>query len=84
MSLVVQEPFRGQGIARTLCDAMESYARATGVNALYLLTMLAAGIFRGIGFTEISKETVPAEVQQIQVFPVFCPSTATCMIKRLI
>lgn len=82
-SLVVSEPFRRQGVARQLYDCMESYTRARGVSALYLLTMSAAGFFRKIGFSEIGRETVPDKLKETQEFAVFCPSSATCMVKRL-
>ncbi len=83
-SLAVLAPFRGQGHARRLYEQLESYARAEGVTALYLLTLTAVEFFVKVGFVEIDRHAVPDEIKNTREFTVVCPSTATCMMKRLV
>lgn len=82
-SLAVSQGCRGHGLARLLYDRAESYARAQGVNALYLLTLTAPGFFTKLGFSEIDRTVVPTEIKRTPEFAVICPATATCMLKRL-
>lgn len=82
-SVVVAESSRGQGYGTALCDALEERARTNGVEALYLLTTTAPEFFRRRGYEEIGRETVPSSIQRTTEFAELCPSSATCMRKRL-
>jgi len=82
-SVVVAESNRGEGYGTALCDALEDYARSQGVGTLYLLTTTAAAFFRERGYEEISRAAVPPCIQGTAEFADLCPSSATCMRKRL-
>lgn len=82
-SVVVMESQRAQGYGTALTDALESYARTNGVDTLYLLTTTAAAFFRGCGYTETDRETVPEQIRETTQFSDLCPSSATCLRKRL-
>jgi amino-acid N-acetyltransferase len=82
-SVVVSDPFRGEGYGRSLCDALEARARAEGVETLYLLTTTAAGFFRRCGYEECSRDSVPESIRATTQFAELCPLTASCLRKRL-
>ncbi|WP_222914384.1 arsenic resistance N-acetyltransferase ArsN2 [Natrinema sp. SYSU A 869] len=82
-SVVIRETDRGQGYGTILCDELEEYARADGVQILYLLTTTASAFFRDRGYEEISRENTPPRIQQTTEFTDLCPSSATCMQKSL-
>ncbi|MEW6363681.1 MAG: arsenic resistance N-acetyltransferase ArsN2 [Acidobacteriota bacterium] len=83
-SLAVRPPYRGRGIAETLCSRLEGYARALGVRRLYLLTTTAEGYFRKRGYQRVPRSEAPAGVQSTHEFRSACPSTAACMRKDLV
>lgn len=82
-SIVIKESRRGCGYGTVLCDALEGYARTNEVEALYLLTTTATEFFRRYGYEETVRENVPVTVRQTAEFAYLCPSSATCMKKRL-
>lgn len=82
-SIVIREAHRGQGYGTRLCDELEDYARANGIQMLYLLTTTAAAFFRDRGYDEVSRETTPPCIQQTTEFTDLCPSSAVCMQKSL-
>jgi amino-acid N-acetyltransferase len=82
-SLVVSEPYRGQGYGAALCDALEADARTNGVETLYLLTTTAAPFFRRRGYETVERETVPERIGGTMQFADLCPASATCMTKDL-
>lgn len=82
-SIVVPEGKRGHGYGTALCDALEAHARRDGIRTLYLLTTTAAPFFRGRGYVETDRETVPTRVRESREFADFCPTTATCLRKAL-
>ena len=82
-SVVVRETNRGQGYGRELCAALEDRARATGVETLYLLTTTAAAFFRRNGYEAISRDEVPASIQETTQFADLCPDSATVMRKEV-
>ena len=82
-SVVVNEPYRGQGYGQALCAALEARARADGVETLYLLTTTAAGFFRRCGYEECSRDAVPEPIRATTQFAELCPLTASCLRKRL-
>lgn len=82
-SVVVQEPFRGQGYGTALCDALESAAADEGIETLYLLTTTAAAFFRARGYVTVDRNEVPERVRETSEFTDLCPSSATCLAKDL-
>ena len=65
-SLTVLEDYRNRTVATRLVEAIEKYARAHGVGAVYLLTLTAAGFFTKQGFHLIDRHAAPAEMQATQ------------------
>jgi len=82
-SVVIDREFRGTGLGRQLVEAVTGLARARQLPALYLLTTTAAGYFPRLGFIAISRDEVPASVQQSVEFTSACPASAAAMMKRL-
>lgn len=82
-SLIVAPEARGKGIARELVARLEDNARACGQQYVWLLTTTAERFFERIGYKRVSREDVPGEVRLCRQFAALCPSTASCMRKRL-
>ncbi|PCR88803.1 arsenic resistance N-acetyltransferase ArsN2 [Natrinema ejinorense] len=82
-SVVVERSARENGLGTALCEALEDTAKADGVETLYLLTTTAAEFFGDRGYTEIDRTAVPPAIQRTTEFDDLCPSTATCLQKRL-
>ena len=82
-SLVVRPSHRGSGLGAALCDRLEAAARADGIRDLYLLTTTAAAFFARCGYRAVARELVPPALLATAEFRSLCPSTATCMTRRL-
>lgn len=82
-SVVVEPAARGRGLGTALCAALEADARAAGVDTLYLLTTTAADFFAARGYDTIERSAPPPAIQRTTEFDDLCPTTATCMRKRL-
>ena len=82
-SVVVNPSVQGQGLGHLLTEAALTIARSRGARTAFLLTTTAARFFPKLGFTEMSREDVPASVQASVEFQSACPATATAMRKRL-
>lgn len=82
-SLAVSAPHRGEGVGARLTDAVEQHARREGVRELYLLTTTAAGYFEQRGYRRIERGALPRAIQTTDEAARLCPSSATCMRKRV-
>jgi amino-acid N-acetyltransferase len=82
-SLTVLEGYRNRTVATRLIEAIEKYARAHGVGAVYLLTLTAAGFFTKQGYHLVDRHTAPAAMQATQEFRTLCPDEAQCLSKNL-
>ena len=82
-SLAVAREAGGTGIARALVARLEDNARSCGRQDVWLLTTTAERFFERAGYERVTREDVPAEVQLCRQFVALCPSTASCMRKRL-
>lgn len=82
-SLVVERAVRGEGYGAAICEAIESTARAEGVETLVLLTTTASEFFAARGYVEIDRSDAPAAIRRTTEFDDLCPATATCMTKSL-
>lgn len=82
-SVVVADDHRGRGFGRALCDELEAAAGRAGVTTAYLLTTTAAGFFERQGYRRIARDDAPECIRRTTQFADTCPSTATCMEKRL-
>jgi amino-acid N-acetyltransferase len=82
-SLAVAPEARGIGIARALVARLEDNVRSCGQPDVWLLTTTAERFFERAGYERVSREDVPGEVRLCRQFAALCPSTASCMRKRL-
>ncbi|MHB1872880.1 MAG: arsenic resistance N-acetyltransferase ArsN2 [Steroidobacteraceae bacterium] len=82
-SLVVDVPWRGRGLARTLVKALERQARAADIRELWLLTETAAGLFARLDYRSCERSEAPAAVRSSGEFRTLCPASALCMRKAL-
>jgi amino-acid N-acetyltransferase len=80
-SVAVARAHRRAGLARRLVDDRLRYARACGVDAVYLLTTTAADWFRSLGFCDTARGEAPATLQRSAEFARICPASATCLAK---
>lgn len=82
-SLAVRPEYRGRGLGKVLCDAIESEARTAGVLELWLLTTTAEVFFQRRGFRPTARSEVPEEIRGTQEFSCLCPDSAVCMRRTL-
>lgn len=82
-SLVVQERYRGRGLARVMSEFLISQAHSEGKKAVYLLTETAERYFEKLGFCRLDRAKVPLEIMQTRQFTSLCPDTASCMVMTL-
>ena len=72
-SLAVETAYRGRRIAHELYERMLLDVRARGSEALYALTNTAEGFLEKLGFTAVSRESVPEPVRATAQFSSLCP-----------
>ena len=82
-SVVVAPESRGVGIGDQLVRSVMALAQSKHLPAVYLLTTTAASYFPRLGFVEVSRDRVPAGVQQSVEFVSACPASATVLMKPL-
>ena len=82
-SVIVAPGRRGGGLGQTIVNQLECVARAAQINRLVLLTQTAAEFFARHGYRVIERSTAPEDMQGSEEFRSLCPSSATCMGKRL-
>lgn len=82
-SVVIEQSARGNGFGTILCEKLEQQARTAGVETLYLLTTTAAEFFADRGYVTIERTDAPDAIRQTTEFVESCPTSATCMKKRL-
>ena len=78
-SVAVEKRARGEGHGRALCERLLDEAATRGCEEVYLLTTTAPGFFADLGFAEVDRESVPAEVRETTEFAELCPDAAVCM-----
>jgi amino-acid N-acetyltransferase len=82
-SVVVAPAARGRGLGQRLTEAAVTLAQSLGTPAVYLLTTTADSYFPRFGFVRITREQVPASVQQSIEFRFACPASAVVMGRTL-
>ena len=82
-SLVVVPEMRGKGLGATLLEHAENHARASGVNALYLLTTSAEKFFALRGYARTARESAPAAIRATREFAGICPASSAFMSRNL-
>ncbi|MBI1782468.1 MAG: GNAT family N-acetyltransferase [Sphingobacteriales bacterium] len=82
-SVSVIEEEQGKGYGKLINNELESYAKESGINCLYLLTTTAKDFFDKQGYCVIKREETPEAIKQTAEFSSLCPSSAVVMKKRL-
>ncbi len=67
-SLAVSPGYRRFGFASRLLAGIEEYARKKHVEAIYLLTMTAAGFFEKKGYRKADRKNVPEAIRATTEF----------------
>ena len=75
-SLAVHPQYRNKGIGSNLLTRLENTSKMKGLTALYLLTEGASGYFERHSYYQVSRQDVPAELQQSSQFTHVCPVSA--------
>ena len=82
-SVVVAADRRGIGLGQAIVSELERVARAARIKRLVLLTETAVDFFARQGYGVIERSSAPENIQASEEFRSLCPSSATCMAKRL-
>lgn len=82
-SLAVLPAHRGRGLARRLVAHAETVAAAAGVEALFLLTTSASGLFAKLGYVPAARPDAPPAIQGTRQFTDLCPASSALLAKRL-
>ncbi len=82
-SLAVTPAYRGIGLGRRLCSALEELAKHRGVGRAYLLTNTIASMAETWGFRRIDRAQVPSAIQETSEFRGACCASAVPMWKDL-
>lgn len=78
-SVAVAPESRGRGLGEQLTRDRIAYARALGVESLWLLTTTAPAYFARLGFAPSDRTAAPVSLQRSAEFAELCPASATCM-----
>jgi amino-acid N-acetyltransferase len=81
VSVVKEE--QGKGYGKFLNEAIENYAKESGITCMYLLTTTARNFFDKQGYCKINREETPELIKQTAEFTSLCPSSAVVMKKRI-
>ncbi len=82
-SLVVRPEHRSAGLGAALVEHAETYARACGARAMYLLTTTAESFFERRGYAPAARASAPPEIAATREFAAICPASSAFMSKRL-
>ena len=82
-SVAVSPTARGHGLGDRLTEAAITLAHSLRAPAVYLLTTTAESYFPRFGFVPMTREQVPAGVQQSIEFRSACPASAVVMGRTL-
>lgn len=78
-SLSVSPGLRGMMLGKKIVSELLSLACDKQLKEVYLLTNTASHFFEKFGFTEVTREEVPAEIKATTEFASVCPSSAQVM-----
>ncbi len=82
-SVSIAKEEQGKGYGRSLNEQVESFAKESGINCMYLITHTAKDFFDSQGYCAIDRTTAPDTIKQTEQFTGLCPSTAVVMKKRI-
>nr|WP_320054409.1 arsenic resistance N-acetyltransferase ArsN2 [uncultured Acetobacteroides sp.] len=80
-SLAVEDSHKSKGIGQQLVAHVLCYCLSKQITELYLLTTTAPKYFEKLGFQQISRDSVSAEIKQTREFKDICPNSAVVMLK---
>ena len=80
-SVAVSADWRSRGLGRALVARAIALAEERGAKALYLLTTSAERYFPSFGFTQTTRDAVPADVSATAEFKGACPASAIVMVR---
>lgn len=78
-SVAVTPTLRGAGLGAVLVSDRIAWARAQGLESLYLLTTTADRWFGRHGFLAVDRAAAPQEIRGSSSYAGICPSTAVLM-----
>lgn len=78
-SLAVDTNFQQQGLGQQLVNSMLVLAKNNHISSLYIITTTAVKFFSQLKFEMVSRNNVPAVIQQTAEFSYLCPDSATVM-----
>lgn len=78
-SAAVHADWRGRGVGEALTKDRIAWARARGLEALFLLTQTAAGYWPRFGFQVTDRGGAPAALRASSEWAGACPASATAM-----
>lgn len=78
-SAAVRADWRGQGVGEALTEDRIAWARAAGLEALFLLTQTAEGYWPRFGFQVTGRGGAPAALRASSEWAGACPASATAM-----
>lgn len=81
-SLAVDAVWRSAGIGRSLVEDRLDWAKASGLVAVFLIT-LTPEYFVRFGFQPVRRDSVPPEIRESPEFSTICPETATVMARPI-
>ena len=82
-SIVVDEMQRGKSVGKKIITDLLLRAKSKSIKEIYLLTETAHDFFIKLGFKDVSREQIPAEVKASSEFTLVCPASAACMTYKL-
>lgn len=82
-SIAVAEASKGQGYGQEIVRALETGAKQTGIETMYLLTETADVFFAKLDYQHTARDDVPDAIRATAQFSSLCPDSAACMAKRL-
>lgn len=82
-SVAVSVRLRGEGVGEALVRDRLAWARASGLEVLYLLTTTADRYFARHGFSVVDRSSAPAEIRASGEFSDLCPASSTLMRRTL-
>jgi amino-acid N-acetyltransferase len=80
-SVVVAPAARGKGWGQQLVENRLAYARASGIERVFLLTTTAPRYFERLGFTIAMRSEAPVALAHSREFASVCPASATCLVR---
>jgi amino-acid N-acetyltransferase len=79
-SVAVRESERGKQVGKQIVKDVLKRALEQKIQSIFLLTETAHDFFLKEGFSDISRDEVPANIKASTEFSFVCPASAKCMV----